>query len=194
MKKGKFWNVFGKLGVQTIPVIIGVYLGLIANEFSQNRKEKQRTIIMKERLLDEIDTNHDYLSKVINYHKFLVDTSNAMLYQYNFDNWQKPTFWEGFKTKRLNESAYQATLLTGTLANFEIDELEVISEIYTEQVNYNEFISHSISNLSNKNLSDKEGLREILAFINSSATDIYYLEKGLIEYYEQAKSILTIKD
>jgi hypothetical protein len=76
----------GQLGIQTIPVIIGVYLGLIANEYSQNRKEQQRTQTMKERLWNEIDANHSYLENVIICHQFFfVDTSSALLSQSKTD-------------------------------------------------------------------------------------------------------------
>lgn len=194
MNKTEIWNVTKQLIFQTIPVIIGVYLGLIANEFSQNRKEQERSKVLKERIWNEINENRTVLEQVLPYHKMLMDSSNALLISWDGNSIpEKPNYWRGFSTSKLKESAYQTALLTGALTNFSVEEIEIISKIYTKQSGFNDFITQSIHNLSNKDMTKEEERISVISFINMATTDLFYIENELLIYYSNAEQLIGKK-
>ena len=179
----------GDLLFQIIPVMVGVYLGFVVSNWSEdNQKNKQAKVLLKN-LHAEIEENEKIVHGVIAYHGMLRDSSNH--YAEMGDEIKIPTFFQGTRLLKLNNSAYQTGIQTGIINELSLDKIQALNQLYVFQDTYNEYGNIIMSNFLSKDFSDKkEDIREIARFLSITMTDISTMEEGLIEVFETTKNTL----
>lgn len=172
-----------ELSLELITVMIGVYLGFVATNWSDSQKRTREAKILVENILSEIETNKEKLSKVIDYHKMLQDSSSYYAYQQEIKT--QPHFFKGTRTVNLSQSAYNTGTQTGIINELPIDKIQLLNELYTSQNAYNDLGKMILSSLINKDFSnDPKSWRAIAQFLSISMTDVIIQETGLMEAYE----------
>lgn len=181
----------GELVVQIISVMIGVFLGLIVSNWSEEKKEKVKSEQLLQNIASEISLNKERLSHVIGYHRMLKDSTRFYLDNKSFTNF-KPDFFKGVNTLSLYNSAYETGVQTGLFNGLSLNQLQLINEAYTFQRSYEEFANLLLSGLINLDFDDTEqSTRRILTFLSISMTDVVIKEEQLLESYDEV--LLTIK-
>lgn len=176
---------------QIIPVMIGVYLGFVVSNWSENRKKDYQANVFISNLRSEIETNRELLESIIDYHIMLRDSSQ--FYSESKTNIKKPGFFQGTRIMKLNSSAYNTGIQTGIINELSIDIIQIINQLYTYQEEYDEFGNMMMSSFINMNFSDnEEDLKKIARFLGITMTDIVIKETGLIEGYESLLNTLDI--
>lgn len=180
----------GELLFQIIPVMIGVYLGFVASNWSDNNQKKHQSKVLIDNLFSEINTNEKQLKALIDYHTMLRDSSR--FYSNPENELRNLNYFEGTRVFKLASSAYNAGIQTGAINELPIDKIEALNRLYTNQNEYNEFGNLMMATLISKDFSDNEDdIRAIARFLSLTMTDIVIKEDGLIEGYNQIKDKLN---
>lgn len=179
----------GELLFQIIPVMIGVYLGLVASNWSENKKTRHKSEVFVENLLSEVEMNQKNLEKVIDYHVMLRDSTE------HYSNLENKvvnlSFFQGTRTPTLIDSAYDTGIQTGVINELPLDKIQSINHIYTLQKQYNDMGKLIISGLLNQDFSGSdENIVEIARFLSVVMNDVVYAENDLIAGYELLNSKL----
>lgn len=169
--------------------MIGVYMGFIASNWSDNNQKRNQSRSLINNLLSEIETNENKLKSVFDYHKMVRDSSR--FYSSSENEIRSPAFFEGTRTMKLTNSAYNTGIQTGIINELAIDKIQAINQLYTFQNDYNEFGNLMTASLINKDFSDNaEDVRKIARFLSVTMTDIVIKENDLIERYNLIKNKL----
>jgi len=174
---------------QIIPVMIGVYLGFVVSNLSEDNKKKNQSKVLIENLLAEINVNESQLKAVIEYHKMLRDSSQ--FYANPNHKFRNINFFKGTRVMKLTNSAYNTGIQTGIVNELPLDQIQRINNLYTFQNEYNEFGSLMMASLINKDFADnEESIRKIIRFLSITMTDIVIKESDLLKGYEKIKTDL----
>lgn len=181
----------GELIFQIIPVMIGVYLGFVASNWSQSNQRKSESKIMVSNILSEIESNQKRLENAIDYHTILRDSSR--FYSNTIGGLKsRPQYFRGTRLTKLANSAYMTGTQTGIINELPLEKIQRLNNLYTFQDDYNEFGTLIMSSLINKDFSGKgEGLNEIVRFLSVTMTDIVIKESDLIEGYNATRVMLN---
>ncbi|NHF61351.1 hypothetical protein FK220_018500 [Flavobacteriaceae bacterium TP-CH-4] len=179
----------GELFFQIIPVMIGVYLGFVVSNWSDDNQRRAQAYTLAQNLLSEINSNQSKLEKVIDYHKMLQDSSRY--YSQPQSDIQNAHFFQGTQVLTLANSAYETGIQTGIINELPIDDIQAINQLYTLQNDYNDFGNLLMSGLLAKDFSDRaEDRRGIARFLSVSMTDVVIKETDLLETYGLVKERL----
>lgn len=85
--------------IQIIPVAIGVYLGLIVNDWNSNRQAEQRKAQSEELIIQEMKVNRAKVEEALSYHLMLLDSLEGLL-QKESPGFKDLGFWNGTRTPR----------------------------------------------------------------------------------------------
>lgn len=181
-RKRKFKKKITELLFQIIPVMIGVYLGLIASNWSQKKQQKEKTASLTENIMVEVKTNRDKIANVIAYHEKLRDSAR---YNLNTKNNKIPSFFRGIRVVTLPNSAHETGIQTGLLNEFPVEELQILNEAYTYQDSYNKFGNILLSSLFSMDLTDEElSKTKALQYLSIAMSDVVHKEKELLKAYD----------
>jgi hypothetical protein len=177
-------KTLGNFLLQTIPVMIGVYLGFVISNWSKNNQTKRQADILATNLISEIETNKAHLAQVFDYHVILRDSSR---YYANPNNpISKPGFFQGSRVMKLSFSAYNTGIQTGIINELPLDLIQQINHLYTLQQDYNDYGDMMMASLINKDFSPREeDVRKIAQFLAVTMTDIVIKERELIDNYQR---------
>ena len=179
----------GDIFIQIIPVMIGVYLGFVVSNWADGNKRNQQVEIFIENLYSEIESNERKINSVIEYHKMVRDSSRHFTNPVN--NITKPTFFQGTRTLKLTNSAYNTGIQTGIINNLKINQIQEINQLYTLQNDYNDFGNLMLSGLISIDLNDTpESIMKVARFLGISMTDVVIKEQSLLEGYSSIKLVL----
>ncbi len=179
----------GDIFIQIIPVMIGVYLGFVVSNWADSRKRNNQLDVFIENLYSEIESNESKLNNVIGYHKMVRDSSRY--YSNPEINTTNPTFFQGTRTLKLTNSAYNTGIQTGIINDLKIDQIQAINQLYTLQDDYNDFGNMLLTGLISIDLNDTpESIRKVARFLGISMTDVVIKEQSLLEGYDSVKTVL----
>lgn len=176
--KSKLW-VFIK---EIIPVAIGVFLGFIVSNWTENSKKNSQTAQLKNHISAELSNNKSKIESVLEYHIMLRDSSRY--YSNLNENSKFPSFFEGINTALLSSSAFDTGIQTGLINGLSMDFIQEANNVYNIQQSYKELRQLLTSGLFTMNFqgndNDKNRFFVLLAM---SMTDIVIHEEVLIEKY-----------
>lgn len=180
----------GELAVQIVSVMIGVFLGLIVSNWSENKKERTKAKQLIENIDTEITTNKNRILQVINYHKMLRDSSQFYLERPEITI-QKSGFFKGVNTLTLYNSAFDTGVQTGLINELPLDELQAINEVYTVQRSYEDFSNLLLGGMITLDFDESpKSTQRILSFLSVTMTDVVIKEEQLIESYNKALALI----
>ena len=181
----------GELTFQIIPVMIGVYLGFIVSNWSNNKDQNSRKNMLIENISAEIKENHKNIKASVQYHQKLRDSSR---YYLKLNKTEIPEFFKGLKTLTLTNSAFETGIQTGLLNELPIKKLQTLNRAYTSQGSYNEFGNILLSGLIRMDLlENKESVQKILQYLSISMADVVEKERKLLREYKSAINMLSEK-
>ena len=172
----------GELLLQIIPVMIGVYLGFVISNWSENKKIKSQVSLFKINLKAEIENNKNRIQDVIEYHKVVRDSSQ---YYRQVKLTKMPRFFAGVRTSALSNSAFESGIQTGLINGLPFKDIQSLNYVYTIQDSYNDFSTLLLAGLINSDFpEDENGLKKLYKYLSISMTDVVIKEKELIEKYD----------
>ena len=186
---GNLLRTLWDLCYQMIPVALGVYLGFVVSNWSEQRRTQSETDILLQNLKQEIEANQEGLEAVLAYHTLLRDSSRH--YSNSDVPVRKPDFFKGTRVFKLTNSAYQTGLQTGVINELPLNHIQRLNKLYTFQEDYNEFVDMLMLTLIQKDFSEKEeDIRSIVRFLSLTMTDLVIKEKDLITGYQLTTDLL----
>ena len=188
-------NFFKSSLLQIIPVMLGVFLGLLANNWNEERQSKQLETKVLQKIKEDISSNKKQLENVLEYHKSLADSAKA-IFQIGSLEYLTATrfearnmkgnnnFWKGTRTGTLRDAGYQTAIVSGALAKMDIELVSTLSEIHKAETHFNQLANNYLQNIINQNSETK--VMDYLQFALTFSMDISIAEESLIELYNDA--------
>lgn len=188
--KNYLWNLFN----QFIPVVLGVYIGIVASNWNENRlKKAEQTEFMKNLAL-EIQANKSKLEEVLTYQEAILISArkarqeldpNILESQFwSVGHWNLLPGWEGLRIPTLENSVQQTGITTNALSGLDFKIINTIARTYNYQEDYKVYSKRLIfDNLTQ--LSSEAKTAEVLAKLESWQ-DVINQEHSLIKYYDTA--------
>jgi hypothetical protein len=179
-------------------VAMGVYLGIIASNWNDQRKDARKKREFIQVLVMEISANKQKLEQANQYRHEMLNTSNVLLQQFSSDTlaanfWEVGGFkiipnWQGVNIPPLENSVYQSGLITNTLSGLDFTTLNEIAQVYSHQEEYKVWTRTLITDRI-LNVDANSTTRDVLSRIQPWA-DIISMETEWINRYETALSKL----
>lgn len=184
MKKQLKWNkLFYEIVVMVLPVMLGVYLGLLANDWNEERKENQKLENVLKSMEGEILHNQEVAEESLSYFRQLADS----IYHLE-DKSVTPSsfsFWKGLNPPLLKNASFQTAMLTGVLTNLDIETLEQLGTSYSLQEDLKEQTNTYVQSITSKIGSSEFDNRKYLIILENYAHDQIYAEETLVKELEK---------
>jgi len=113
--------------------MMGIYLGLLLNQWQNNQSEKSLKKTIEIQIEQEVKENLKLLLKGSDYHIKSMDLAN------HYDSLKKDSLihffekWQGLATTFLKRTAFESANLSGSFKAFHYEDYHKISSIYTTQ-------------------------------------------------------------
>lgn len=169
---------------QMIPVMIGVYLGFALNNFGESKKIKKDTDDVFNMIKVEIQENLSSVQKVEKYHEDLGKDILAILQSTNVRQKFNEYSFKGLRPGRVYRSSYDTAIQSGTIKNFDIQNIKVFNRLYSLQDSYDDYNKTFLGNFLGCDFpnTDKE-VKNLLISLNMSLNDVIISEDELIKAY-----------
>lgn len=131
---------------QFIPVVIGVYIGIIASNWNEARVQKAEQKEFVNNLVLEMQANKVKLEETLAYQQailhsvrkarqeFAPETMEARFW--TAGQWKLLPGWEGLKIPTLENSVHQSGIMTNALSDLEFQVINTIARSYNLQEDY----------------------------------------------------------
>lgn len=189
-----------KYVIEFLIVGFGVFLGIYVNELQSADKMEMKKEKALRYMLEELESNKQKLKTASVYHQSIKssmdsisqvltiqDLSAYYLKNKKFNHNQIPG-WTGFRQASLEYTAFESAKLSGVIAEYDMETLQLISKIYNLQQTYSEFgksIFNKMINIdSSAKVADAVGVIEIMTY------DLLNFEKGLVKEIETVEKQL----
>ena len=178
------------LVIQIISVTIGVFLGFVISNWSQNSRESNKQNLLIKNIEAEINSNKNKVESRIDYHIAVRDSSRNFLMK-NDSNQTKLHFFKGVNTVTFDNSAYQTGIQTGLFNTMDFDIIQSINEIYTKQRSYEDFANLILAGLIKMDTDNNSySERKLANFLSISMTDLVIKEKELSRIYNKTLNLI----
>lgn len=186
-------KLLASLFSQFLPVAIGVFLGLWANNWNESRKQEAAQHQMLQQMLEELNNNKASLEKAIPYHQRIGAVLDSLQSVLSSDELQQTMSasgglaaipsWKGMKMPIMDNSVYQSALVSGGFTGLDFNILRQIAQTQSMYTIYNKFFDILLERLSSLNgQTTKAELFDRLAIIGHDIVDI---EASLVRTQEQ---------
>jgi hypothetical protein len=170
-EKITIWKKIKEFLFQMIPVMLGVYLGIVAGNWNADKQHTQLKAQVLEKINTEVKSNKKRVENAIIYHKQLSDSVKIAfatippellkLSVTELPDTIAQVFWQGTRTGTLKNSGYQTALATDVLANLDVNIVSLLADIESQQRNYEEVGSTYVNTIINKG-----GDTKLIDFLN----------------------------
>lgn len=182
-----------ELGLQIIPVMIGVWLGFIVTDWSEGRSQRKKAEVFLDNVRSEIQGNREHIESLVDYHQALRDSCGAFLEK----DLSKlvvdgpPDFFQGLRFRQMASSAFDTGIQTGIINELELDEIQSLNKLYTFQEDYNGFNKIMLNRFMDfEFVPEKKELIRIIRFVSITMGDVTQMESTLIKFYKEAEENL----
>ena len=176
--------------VLIMPVMLGVYLGLLANNWNEARKTRKQTAIAQLSLIREIEHNQEVVSQSIKYFKQLRDSTVFHLQSGVIRNPSSFSFWQGLNPPLLRNAAFQSITLSGIASNFDLELLEQLNSTYNLQEDLKEQSQTYVSSVTTKiGTTDFDDYRYLI-ILQNYAYDQLVTEQAFLQELAKTQQLL----
>lgn len=172
--------------LQTLPVMLGVYLGFWLSERGEQKHVDQQVDKLETLILNEIELNKSEVTKKLSYHKMLLDTLKVFQHENSLDRSRLFNTFKGINPPRLKNACYQSGIQTGLLNNFELEEVTLLNEIMEEQESLIKYSDAALAALLSTGSFDDKGFSDLIGRIIMNLNDITAFENRLLKSYDSA--------
>lgn len=186
---------------ELVLVAVGVYAGIVASNYNEERKETRRQREFLQTLALEIAANEHKLQQALAYREKILTASNRLREGLSQDTlkarfWSVGGFqllkhWQGVYIPPLEKSVYESGLISNTLSGLDFPTIHAIAQVYTYQDEYKEWTRMLITDKIVP-MSQDVTTQQVLANLQPWA-DIMHTEKELIKKYQAALKQLKPK-
>lgn len=175
-------------------VVLGVILALAANEWRQDRADKQQSQQALATIFEELKTNRSAVAEAMDYHHGLIE----MLFADHEDGWRPEArqFTRGFVAPaRTSRTAWETAAETGAFPKTDFTIVKDLSHVYAQQERY-EVQARSVGEIIYGEMF-KGGTAAIAANYKNLASIIgtfAYREKQMLEVYDEMISTMESGD
>ncbi|MCR9286028.1 MAG: hypothetical protein NXI23_01415 [Bacteroidetes bacterium] len=194
-KRKRIYKLLKTICIQVFPVMIGVYLGLVANNWNEENKEQALQNRLLESMNKELIANEKNVEKLLIYHKGLLDSIRTYQKKYSLKEQLElspdqfmSNVWRGTKVGSLKNAAYQTAMVTGALAGLDIDLAIQLSEVDLVQKDYSAIGEKYLNSLIQ--MDTGANLQTTLQFISPFCFDIISFEEALLRLYKKTNSAI----
>lgn len=177
---------------QLIPVAIGVYIGILAGNWNQNRIENNNKKEFLTNVILEMKQNQKMLSEASIYHENLRISINSLDSILTKDQLVNPMFaqngfdmipgWKGTKIPALENSIYEAGMISNVMSGMDFKTINNISKIYNFQKSYKELTDPILKKLYD--VDHETSLMDVIMPLSILSSDIKTVEKKIIGDYD----------
>lgn len=175
--------------VLILPVMLGVYLGLLANNWNNGQEEKKQTEKALNNLSLEIEYNTATTQESLDYFKQLRDTI------YVLDNRNTLpssfSFWKGLNPPLLKDASFQAASLSGVLGKLDIDLLQQLTSVYELQADIELQSNNYVQSVTNKIGEENFTNHKYLIILENYAHDQISAEEQLLTELNNLSQIIS---
>ena len=184
---------------QFIPIVLGVYVGILASNWNSNRVRIAEQKEFLNNLDLEIQSNRSKLEEALSYRQTIflsakkvrqeLDQKTMEANFWSVGHWTLLPDWEGLKMPTLENSVYQSAVMTNALSGLDFKVINTIARSYNYQEDYKVWAQKLIfDNLTQlgSDVKTVEALNKLELW-----NDVIFKEKELIEQYDQALNELS---
>ena len=184
--KGKFGNYLLYALGEILLIALGIFMALQLQNWNETKKTEEATQHTLERIKKEILTNQQQINTVYDYHIMVRDTLNKIeAPKTEAEAGEKLRFWRGLRIFRLQNAAFQTAIQTGVSKDMNVDLLENLNALYTNQESYNDFAQTASQGLYSQDFSELENFKKLAIFLSMTMVDAYYAETNLKNRFEE---------
>lgn len=131
---------------QFIPVVLGVYIGIVASNWNENRVKKAEQDEFVKNLVLEIQVNKSRLEETLAYQEAIIlaarkarkelDQQKLNAEFWSAGQWELLPGWEGVKIPALENSVHQSGIMTNALSGLDFVVINTIARSYNQQEDY----------------------------------------------------------
>lgn len=187
--KNYLFNLFN----QFIPVVLGVYIGIIASNWNENRIKKAEQNEFVKNLALEIQANKSKLEEAMVYQEAIISSAGKVKQEldqktmeaafWTVGQWKLISGWEGLKIPTLENSVHQAGIMTNALSGLDFKVINTIARSYNYQEEYKVFAQKLIFD----RLTQMDGQVKTIEVLNKLEVwqDVINFEQELAKQYDQ---------
>jgi hypothetical protein len=180
-----------KLLFEFISIAFAVFLGLMLNQWNDNRKNKELAGQSKQNILTEIKENKARIENILNLHEESLSRLDSLLSQ--FENGQKlDNIALSINFSLLSTSSWETAKLTRAISYMDIETVSDIASTYS----YQEYFQFIVKNYLNEyTFNQPEHFdRSFFIKIQNALNVIIPMEKDLIECYSDLETDLLSQE
>lgn len=189
----KWKNYILQMLNQFIPVVLGVYLGIVASNLNSDRLQKAEQKKFINNLYLEIRENKNKLEKIVGYREDMVLKAKKVRQRidkpameanfWSVGNWSLLPGWKGAQIPTLESSVYQSGIFINAFSGLDFNVINTIANTYNLQEDYRAVAQKLIFD----NLIQMEADVKTVEVLNKIEVwgEIIENEKNLINHYEQ---------
>lgn len=184
---------------QFIPVVLGVYLGIVASNWNENRTKKAEQKEFIQNLYLEVEANQTKIKEAMAYRQAIFSSARKVrqeldqnILQANFwsvGHWNLLPEWKGIHVPTLESSVYQSGVMGNTLSGLDFQLINSIARVYNQQEDYQMWVERLILDKVSQFGSEIKTV-EALGSIERWH-DVINKEKELLHQYEQTLRVLN---
>lgn len=168
-------------------IFLSVFLGTIAADWNENRKEEARTTDFLVRLSEELSDNQKRIDSSMVYHSRFSKLSDSLFHLLaekkipsrfiEYGGTSKIPGWRGTGFAGLDHSIYQSGYLSGVVSNLPLDLLTQLSRLQKAQESYKKFTEELFQRIVNVKMDTETS--EWVILLNFMGGDLLALEKRI---------------
>lgn len=188
-----------ELLLQSLLIFLSVFLGIVASNWNEEKKEKNKTDIFLNNYKQEIEHNKKLLEQSAIYHKKLSGLTDSLFEEATrkspgltigeFGPLNAVKGWKGLGIGSLEQSVYESAVVGGIFEHLSMDVLTRISKLNAIQKEYIRFTQSISDRLLAMGTTTQ--LVDFYIIIDILGNDLRYLEEKIVDI--QSETLLEIE-
>lgn len=178
---------------QFIPVVLGVYIGIVASNWNENRVKKADQNEFVKNLRLEVQANKTKLEESIAYRERIFLSGEKIRKElapkameagfWSAGGWNQVPGWEGLRIPTLEKSVHQSGIMANALSGLEFSVINSIARSYNQQEEYKLYAQKLILD----NLTQLDGQVKTAEALSKLGVwhDVMNMERELIQQYQK---------
>ena len=170
------------------PVVLGILLALMINNWNESIKEKKALSIAKTQIIQELVNNHYECIKIIDIQQkrnnfFTVYTDSIEKYSgLSYSLAQLP--FQGVNIPTISRTAWDATNYSGIISKIDFEELQMLTSLYQMQSIFTNVQNQLIAIVYGNNMYSPESLSSTFYSLKRLNDDFVDIARGIANAYE----------